>query len=111
MLPDGIDDFAGDLPEHEKKLVWATQGVPAPDLFNAKAGGTAWKSKPSWYIVGKNDRTVHPDLERFFAKRMGATTYELDSSHVPMLSQPERVLDVIRTAANAVRERSTAAGR
>jgi pimeloyl-ACP methyl ester carboxylesterase len=92
------------LPEREKKLVWATQGVPKPDLFDAKAGGTAWKSKPSWYIVGKKDRTVQPDLERFFAKRMGATTYELDSSHVPMLSQPERVLDVIRAAAKAVRE-------
>jgi pimeloyl-ACP methyl ester carboxylesterase len=80
-----------------------------PDLFNAKAGGTAWKSKPNWYIVGKNDRTVHPDLERFFAKRMGATTYELDSSHVPMLSQPERVIDVIRTAAKAVQEPTAAA--
>jgi len=56
-----------------RKLVWATQGVPQPELFNAKAGGTAWKSKPSWYIVGKNDNTVHPDLERFFAKAMGAT--------------------------------------
>src|SRR5882672_797485 len=63
LLPDGIDDFAGDLPEHEKRLVWATQGVPKPDLFEAKVGGTAWKSKPSWYIVGKKDRTVHPDLE------------------------------------------------
>jgi pimeloyl-ACP methyl ester carboxylesterase len=104
LLWDGIDDFAGDLPEKEKKLVWATQGVPKPDLFDGKAGGTAWKSKPSWYIVGKKDRTVQPDLERFFAKRMGATTYELDSSHVPMLSQPERVLDVIHAAAKAVRE-------
>src|ERR1700746_1645325 len=103
-LPEGIDCFAGDLPENEKKLVLATQGAPKPDLFEAKVGGTAWKSKPSWYIVGKNDRTVHPDLERFFAKRMGATTYELDSSHVPMLSQPERVLDVIRAAANAVQK-------
>jgi pimeloyl-ACP methyl ester carboxylesterase len=111
LLPDGIDDFAGDLTEEEKKLVLATQGVPKPDLFEAKVGGTAWKSKPSWYIVGKGDRTVHPDLERFFAKRMGATTYELDSSHVPMLSQPERVLDVIRTGANAVQGRSAAAGR
>jgi pimeloyl-ACP methyl ester carboxylesterase len=104
LLPDGIDDFAGDLPEQEKKLVWATQGVPKPDLFEAKVGGTAWKSKPSWYIVGKKDRTVHPDLERFFAKRMGATTDELESSHVPMLSQPDRVLDVIRAAAKAVQE-------
>jgi len=80
-------------------------GRPRPDLFEAKAGGTAWKSKPSWYIIGKNDRTVHPDLERFFAKRMGATTYELDSSHVPMLSQPDRVLDAIRAAANAAQSR------
>jgi hypothetical protein len=46
--------------------------------------------------------TVHPDLERAMAKRMGATTYELDSSHVPMLSQPERVIDVIRTAAKGL---------
>ena len=73
-----------------------------PDLFGSKVGGTPWKSKPSWYIVGKKDRTVHPDLERAMAKRMGATTYELDSSHVPMLSQPERVIDVIRTATKAV---------
>jgi pimeloyl-ACP methyl ester carboxylesterase len=109
LLPDGIDDFAGDLSEQEKKLVLATQGVPKPDLFEAKVGGTAWKSKPSWYIVGKNDRTVHPDLERFFAKRMNATTYELDSSHVPMLSHPERVLEVIRAAAKAVGARSAAA--
>ena len=107
LLPDGIDDFAGDLSEQEKKLVLATQGVPKPDLFEAQVGGTAWKSKPSWYIVGKNDRTVQPDLERFFAKRMRATTYELDSSHVPMLSQPERVIDVIRTAANAESARRT----
>jgi pimeloyl-ACP methyl ester carboxylesterase len=102
LRPEGTKYFCGDLSEQEQKLVWATQGVPKPDLFGAKAGGTAWKAKPSWYIVGKKDHTVHPDLERFFAKRMGATTYEFDSSHVPMLSQPERVLDVIRTAAKAV---------
>jgi len=102
MLPDGVECFAGDLPEEEQKLVWATHYAPALDLFNAKVEGVAWKSKPSWYIVAKNDRTVHPDLERFFAKRMGATTYEADSSHVPMLSNPKLVLDVIRTAAKAV---------
>jgi pimeloyl-ACP methyl ester carboxylesterase len=106
---EGTKYFCGDLSEQEQKLVWATQGVPKPDLFDAKAGGTAWKSKPSWYIVGKKDHTVHPDLERFFAKRMGATTYELDSSHVPMLSQPERVLEVIRTTAKGVQETKAAA--
>jgi pimeloyl-ACP methyl ester carboxylesterase len=78
-------------------------------LFGAKVGGTAWKSKPSWYIVGKKDHTVHPDMERFVAKRMGATTYELDSSHVPMLSQPERVIDVIRAAVEGVQKATKAA--
>ena len=102
LRPEGTKYFCGDLSEQKQKLVWATQGVPKPDLFDAKAGGTAWKSKPSWYIVAKNDRTVHPDLERFVAKRMGAKTYETDSSHVPMLSNPRLVIDVIRTAANAV---------
>jgi pimeloyl-ACP methyl ester carboxylesterase len=101
LRPGGTKYFCGDLSEQEQKLVWATQGVPKPDLFEAKVGGTAWKSKPSWYIVAKKDYTVHPDLERAMAKRMGATTYELDSSHVPMLSQPGFVLDVIRNAANA----------
>jgi len=109
LTREGIEDFAGDLTEQEKKMVYATQGVPKPDLFDAKAGGTAWKTKPSWYIVGTKDRTVHPDLERAMAKRMGATTYELDSSHVPMLSQPERVLDVIRAAAKAAQEAMAAA--
>ena len=101
LLPEGIDSFAGDLSEQEKKLVWATQCVPAPDLFEAKVGGTAWKSKPSWYIVAKNDRTVHPDCERFLAKRMGATTTEAASSHVVMLSQPQVVIDVTRKAVKA----------
>jgi pimeloyl-ACP methyl ester carboxylesterase len=101
LRPDGIGCFAGDLSEQEQQLVWATQGVPDANLFNQKIAGAAWRSKPSWYIVAKNDRTVHTDLERFVAKRMGATTYELDSSHVPMLSRPKQVLDVIRTAASA----------
>ena len=102
MLPSGIGCFAGDLSEQEQQLVWATQGVPDVDLFNQKFGGTAWRTKPSWYIVANNDRTVQPDLERFAAKRMGAHTYDLDSSHVPMLSQPDFVLDVIRTAAKSI---------
>jgi len=102
LLPDGIGCFAGDLSEPDQQVVWATQGVPDTNLFNQKAEGTAWRSKPSWYIVAKNDRTVHPELERFVAKRMGATTSEVESSHVPMLSNPTFVLDVIRTAAQAV---------
>jgi pimeloyl-ACP methyl ester carboxylesterase len=102
MLPDGIEYFAGDLPESEQKLVWAAQGVPLVDLFTQKIKGAAWKTKPSWYIVAKNDRTVPPELERFCAKRMNATTIEVESSHVPMLSKPSAVIDVIKAAASAV---------
>ncbi len=103
LRPDGIGCFAGDLSEQEQKLVWATHMVPVADLFEQKLEGTAWKSKPSWYIVATKDRTVHPELQRFAAKRMGATTYECESSHVPMLSNPNFVLDVIRTAAKSVK--------
>jgi pimeloyl-ACP methyl ester carboxylesterase len=102
MLPSGIGCFAGDLPEQEQDLVWATQGVPDADLFNQKLPGTAWRTKPSWYVVANNDQTVNPELERFVAKRMGAHTYDVDSSHVAMLSHPDFVLDVIRDAAKAV---------
>ena len=111
LRPDGIDCFAGDLSEQEQQVVWATQGVPAADLFNQKMKGAAWKAKPSWYIVAKNDRTVHPELERFCAKRMGAATTEIASSHVPMLSNPSLVLDVIRKAATAVQAGTTTAGK
>jgi pimeloyl-ACP methyl ester carboxylesterase len=104
MLPDGVECFAGDLSEEEKKVVWATHYAPAADLFGGKVSGAAWKTKPSWYVVAKNDRTVHPELERFVAKRMGATVTELESSHVPMLSQPKAVIDVIRSAAMSVEE-------
>lgn len=99
MKPEGIAAFAGDLSEQEQKVVWATHAAPAADLFNQKVEGTAWKSKPSWYIVAKKDRTVPTELQQFVAKRMNATTFETDSSHVPMLSQPDFVLDVIRKAA------------
>jgi pimeloyl-ACP methyl ester carboxylesterase len=111
LLPDGVECFAGDLSQEEQRLVWATHFAPAADLFTQKVDGVAWKSKPSSYIVATKDRTVQPELERFLAKRMGATTYEVASSHVAMLSNPDFVIDVIRTAANAVRGRSTTAGR
>ncbi|MBB3137321.1 pimeloyl-ACP methyl ester carboxylesterase [Rhizobium pisi] len=104
LRPAGIADFAGDLPEAEQKLVWATQMGPLADLFSQPVPGAAWKSKPTYYIVGTQDRTVQPDLQRFLAKRMEAEVTELASSHVPMLSQPQRVYEVIREAANAVQQ-------
>ena len=78
------------------------------DLFNQKIDGTAWRSKPSWYIVANKDRTVQPELQRFVAKRMAATSVEVASSHVPMLSHPDLVLNVIRKAANSVQRTEVA---
>lgn len=107
MRADGVACFAGDLSLEERGVVYATHFAPAVDLFNQKHDGIAWRSKPSWSIVATDDRTVHPDLERSAAKRMDATTVELKSSHVPMLSHPREVLNVIRDAAEAVADRAS----
>jgi pimeloyl-ACP methyl ester carboxylesterase len=102
MLPSGVKHFAGDLPEMEQKLVWATHYAPSADLFNQQklaADQVAWKTKPSWYVLATEDHTVNPDLQRWVSKRMGAQVTEVASSHVPMLSQPGVVIEVIRKAA------------
>ena len=101
LTEEGVECFAGDLTEAEKAVVYATANPPAATLFDQKPKGVAWKNKPSWNIVATNDRAVHPDLERFAAKRMNGTITEVASSHVPMLSQPEVVLNVIRDAASS----------
>jgi pimeloyl-ACP methyl ester carboxylesterase len=108
VLPDGVSCFAGDLPEQEQKVVWAVHYPPAHDLFDNKMLGTAWKSKPSSFIIAKQDQTVHPDLQRFVSKRMGAKVREVDSSHVIMLSHPDIVVEVIRQAAEAALAKSAA---
>jgi hypothetical protein len=70
MFPEGVKYFAGDLPEEEQNVVWATHYALAADLFDQKMEGTGWKSKPSWFIVAKSDQTVHPELQRFVSKRI-----------------------------------------
>lgn len=105
MLPNGPEFFAGDLSEADQMLIWATHYAPVFDLFHQQKLGTAdiaWKSKPSWYVLATKDHTVHPDLQRWVSKRMKATVTEVVSSHVPMLSQPDVVIDVIRKAAIGV---------
>ncbi|AZO71793.1 MULTISPECIES: alpha/beta hydrolase [unclassified Mesorhizobium] len=105
LLPSGTEFFAGDLPEDEQKLVWATHFPLHADSFNEQkltADQVAWRSKPSWYVLATKDHTVHPELQRWVSKRMGATVTEVTSSHVPMLSQPTVVIDAIRKAVAAV---------
>jgi pimeloyl-ACP methyl ester carboxylesterase len=94
-----VKHFASDLPASEARVVAATQGPINASAFGAQVSGVAWKTKPSWYIVSKLDGAIAPDEERFFAKRMKATTTELNTSHVAMLSQPKAVAAVIMDAA------------
>jgi pimeloyl-ACP methyl ester carboxylesterase len=102
LKPEGTAAFAGDLSAKEQGLVYATHFAPAADLLAQKVDGVAWRSKPSWYILATEDQTVNPELQRSVSKRMGATVVELKSSHVPMLSRPREVLDVIRKASASV---------
>jgi len=94
-----VKHFASDLPPAEALVVAATQGPINASAFGTKVSTVAWKTKPSWYIVSKLDGAIAPDEERFFAKRMKARTTELNTSHVPMLSQPKAVAAVIMEAA------------
>jgi len=96
------DVFAADLSARETAIMAAAQGPIKGDIFGTPMGAPAWKTIPSWYLVAKSDQAIHPDLERFFAKRMNAKTTEIESSHVPFLSNPEAVASIIEEAAKAV---------
>jgi len=95
-----IHDFAGDLPENEARAYYAVQQPMGKAITMAKTTVAAWHEKPTWYAVATEDRTINPDLQRFMAKRMHAQTIELKSSHVPLISQPEAVANLIMKAAH-----------
>ena len=80
-------------------MLYATQAPFQKALLAGKTANAAWRSRPSYYAVSMQDRTINPDLERFMAKRMGAKTIELEASHVSMISQPEAIADLIVEAA------------
>ncbi|MDR6612885.1 alpha/beta hydrolase [Leifsonia sp. 1010] len=94
-----LRDFAGDLPPEEARVLYAVQGPISDTLFSGRTTHAAWRDKPSWYAVSTEDRTINPDLERFMAKRMGATTIEIAASHVSLVSHPAEVSDLILAAA------------
>ena len=94
-----LHDFAGDLPEAKAKVLYAVQEPFNRALLAGKTTQAAWRSKPSFYAVSTEDRTINPDLERFMAKRMGAKTIELKSSHVSMISHPDEITRLILEAA------------
>src|SRR5262250_2996242 len=94
-----LRDFAGDLPESKAKALYAVQEPFHKALLAGKTTHAAWRSKPSYYAVSTEDRTINPDLQRFTAKRMGAKTIEIKASHVSLISQPETIANLILEAA------------
>jgi pimeloyl-ACP methyl ester carboxylesterase len=94
-----LHDFAGDLPEAKAKVLYAVQAPFHKALLTGKTTHAAWRSKPSFYAVSTEDRTINPDLERFMAKRMGADTIELKASHLSLISHPQEITDLILKAA------------
>ena len=93
------DAFARDLPEADTRIMAATQKPINSKSFGETVPAAAWKTIPSWYIVSTEDHAINPDLERYYAKRIGATTTEIKASHVPFLSHPKEVARVIEAAA------------
>jgi pimeloyl-ACP methyl ester carboxylesterase len=94
-----LRDFAGDLPEAKAKVLYAVQEPFHKALLTGKTTHAAWRSKPTYYAVSTEDRTINPDLERFMAKRMGAKTIEVKASHLSLISQPDVISQLILEAA------------
>jgi pimeloyl-ACP methyl ester carboxylesterase len=94
-----LRDFAGDLPKSKAMVLYAVQEPFQKALLTGKTTHAAWRSKPSFYAVSTEDRTINPDLERFMAKRMSAKTIELNSSHLSLISHPEEITRLILEAA------------
>jgi len=94
-----LRDFAGDLPTERARVLYAVQEPFNKALLSGRTKQAAWRSKPSFYAVSTEDRTINPDLQRFMAKRMGAETIEVKASHLSLISQPDIVASLILKAA------------
>jgi pimeloyl-ACP methyl ester carboxylesterase len=94
-----LRDFASDLPKANAKVLYAVQQPFQKALLSGKTTNAAWRSKPSYYAVSTEDRTINPDLERFMAKRMGAKTIEVKASHLSLISHPDEITRLILEAA------------
>lgn len=90
--------FAGDLSKSEQEVIYVVQQPASPRVFAGVGQHAAWKTKPSWYVVASEDKTINPELEAWMAKRAKAKTTVLEASHVAMLSKPKEVLEVILDA-------------
>lgn len=99
---DFVDHFAADVDSVEAQVMFAVQQPLSTSTLGDVMGTPAWKSLPTWYLVAQNDEAIPPDAERSFAERMGATTVEVPSSHVAMVSHPDEVVGLIESAVKGV---------
>jgi pimeloyl-ACP methyl ester carboxylesterase len=97
-----LKHFAPDIDPVEARVIYAVQQPLAASTLDDVMGPPAWRALPTWFAVAQHDEVIPPDAERQFAKRMGATTVELDSSHVVMISHPDEVTALIQSAVDAV---------
>jgi pimeloyl-ACP methyl ester carboxylesterase len=103
---DFIKHFAADVDPAKARVMYAVQQALSASTLEDVMGVPAWKSLPTWFLVAANDEAIPPAAERQFAARMGATTIEVPSSHVAMVSHPDEVAQLIQTAAKAVQARN-----
>ena len=97
---DFVGHFAGDLDPAQARVLYAVQQPISMSTFEYTMGAPAWKSLPSWFVVAANDEAIPPDAERQFAARMGATTVEVPSGHLAMVTHPDAVVEQIEAAAS-----------
>jgi pimeloyl-ACP methyl ester carboxylesterase len=101
-----VKHFASDVDPVEAQVLHAVQQGLSMSTFEDVMGVPAWKSHPAWYLVAANDEAIPPDAERMFAERMGATTVEVASSHLAMVSHPQDVVSLIEAAVDGTQSAS-----
>src|SRR6202020_367689 len=99
---DFVNHFAGDIDPVTARVMFAVQQPLAASTLEDVMGVPAWRSLPTWFLVAEGDQAIPPDAERQFAQRMGATTIEVASNHVAMVSHPDQVVELIETAARTL---------
>jgi pimeloyl-ACP methyl ester carboxylesterase len=98
-----LNDFANGMDPVQARVLYAVQGRVSETLFGDRTTVAAWRSKPAWYAVSRQDRTISPELQRFMAGRMQATTVEIEAGHLALITHPDEVAELLMDAVRAVR--------
>jgi pimeloyl-ACP methyl ester carboxylesterase len=99
-----VNDFANGVDPVKARILHAVQGRVSDTLFGEKTTEAAWRSKPCWYALSNQDRTISPELQRFLATRMDASTIEVDAGHLSLITHPHQIANLILNAARATKE-------